>query len=441
MLWLSTSLLVVAFPLWWALVGFFRRVPTENISYAVKDGWCAAGTEGIGAHCFGDFQLPRVLLNLPTFWDTGELKVAYSPTSLIPHVAAKGLEGIGLGVRGSLLVFLVVMGIAMAIPALLTAIKGAPGARGPLPVLLFFAAAAPVLVALDRGNSAGFAVPFILLFAFYAGRDPRWVAPMAVVAAAAVRPQFILLAVALLAFRRTKDALAAVGGAVALTGLSFLVWPGNPAHNVQAWWTNLTGYSASTGPVRDINNVSAGRAVDVLGRIAEQGPSYVGSVGRAMENFALAHPTIPGAALLIACIAGFVLRRGSIPRPIVIVIAVALPALVPGLSFNYYLTFAVVVAALICGPSSPADLQRGERASVGLLEGLSPTRAANRYWAWLLLVTTAFTLAPLVIGPSRVGYTPIMGSVGLLWSVVCIAPLAWGAGHLTVRYVSAMRST
>ena len=441
MAWLSTSLLAVAFPLWWVLVGYFRRLPTENISFLAADGWCKPATEGIGVHCFGDFQLPRILLDAPSVWDNGGLVVAYSPTGLVPNLGAKWLEGVGLGVRGSLIVFLVALGAAMVIPALLAAIKGAPGIRGPLPLLLFFAAAAPVLIALDRGNSVGFAVPFILLFALYAGRDPRWVAPVAIVAAAAVRPQFILLAVGLLAFRRTRDALAAVGGAIALTGLSFLIWPGSPVDNVRAWWANISGYAGTTSPGRDINNASAARGVSIFGNILEKGPSFIGSVGHAIQDFTVAHPSIPGNALLIGCIVAFVLRRGSIPRPIAIIISIALQVLVPGLSFSYYLVFAVVVAVLICGPSSPADLHPGRRAAVGLLSALNGTRIVHRCWAWLLLITTALTIAPLVIGPSEVGSTPIIGSVGLMWLAVCVAPLVWGGVRWLMQVARALRSS
>ena len=257
MVWSSVALLAAAVPLWWILVGYFAQAPTENISFSRVDGWCDPGTQGIGVHCFGDFQPPRQLLDAPSVWAGDGISGGYTPVGLTPHVIAQGLEAAGLGVRGSLVVFLVAMALAMSLPAVFTAFRGASGTRGPLPLLLFFAAAAPALITPDRGNSAGFPIPFMLLFAIYAGRNPRWVAIASIIVAAGIRPQFVLLAVGLLAFRRTKDALLAVAGATSATAISFLLWPGDRAGNIQAWWSHITTYSESVGPNAPKTNLSA----------------------------------------------------------------------------------------------------------------------------------------------------------------------------------------
>jgi len=436
MIWASGVLLAVSFPLWWILTGYFQQPATQNLSFTPADGWCEPATQGIGIHCFGDFQLPRILIDAPSVWaDPNNIAVGYTPAGLIPHAAAKGLENAGLGVRGSLIAFLVAMAIAMAIPALLTALRGAKSARGPLPLLFFFAAAAPVLIAFDRGNSVGFAVPFLLAFAIFAGRNPRWVAPAAIIAAAAVRPQFVLLAVALIAFKRARDAVAAAVGAALVIGLSFVAWPGDRIENIRAWWADLGAYSGSRGPDEPVINLSAARAVYVLGENLSSGPAFVGSAGRGIQEFAVQNPGLPGIGLLLACIAAFFVRRGSIPRPIPIVIGLALPALVPGLSFGYYLIFAVVVAVIICGPATPGHARQG--APVGALAALSKGRVMHGAWAWLLVITTGLSLAPLVTRSLGVSYTPVLNQAGLLWMLVCLFPLAWGAASWVIKQANA----
>lgn len=435
MIWSATALLAVAFPMWWVLVGYFRQAPTENLSFLSADGWCSPNSEGIGQHCFGDFQLPRLLLDAPSVWDDpgGKIAVGYTPTGLIPHVAAKGLEVAGLGIRGSLIAFLVAMGVAMLLPAVLTALKGSPGTRGPLPLLLFFAAAMPVLIAFDRGNSAGFAIPFLTLFAIFAGRDPSWVAPASVMAAAAVRPQFVLLAIGLLALRRVKAALAAVAGTIAILVAGFLAWPGSTSANLHAWWADITAYGGTVGPERQVTNLSASRAVYLTGDALTTIPGPLRSIGGALMDFAQANAGLIGPALAAACAVAFFLRRGSIPRSIAVVTALALPALVPGLSFSYYLGFAVAVAVAICGPADPMDLRRRNRAQSGLLCDLTNSRVAHRLWGWLVIATCSLSLAPLVFRSAQVGYTPTQAWLAPLWLAVCVAPLAWGATLWIVR--------
>jgi hypothetical protein len=435
MIWSATALLAVAFPMWWVLVSYFRQSPPENLSFLGADGWCSPGSEGLGQHCFGDFQLPRLLLDAPSVWDDpgSQIAVGYTPTGLIPHVAAKGLENVGLGVRGSLIAFLLAMGVAMLLPALLTALKGAPGTRGPLPLLLFFAAAMPVLIAFDRGNSAGFAIPFLALFAIFAGRTPSWVAPASVIAAAAVRPQFVLLAIGLLALRQIKAAIAAVAGAFFILAAGFLAWPGSVNANLHAWWADITAYGGTVGPEKQVTNLSASRAVYLVGDTLTAIPGPVRSIGGAMMDFAAANAGFIGPALVAACAVAFFIRRGSIPRSIAVVIALALPALVPGLSFSYYLGFAVAVGAAICGPAEPMDLRRGHRAVGGLLGDLTNHRVAHRLWGWLVIATCALSLTPLVFRSTEVGYTPTQAWLAPLWLTVCLAPLTWGAALWIVR--------
>ena len=427
MLWVSTLLLALAVPLWWIMTGYFQRTPSQSISFNAVDGWCDhAPSQGIGVHCFGDFQLPRLLIDSPSVWnDPQQINVGYTPAGLTPNAAAKALEEAGLGIRGSLIAFLIAMALAMAVPAVLTALRGARVARGPLPLLLFFAAAAPVLIAFDRGNSVGFVIPFLLAFGVYLGRDPRWVAPFAVIGATAVRPQFILIAIALIAVRRTRDALAAVAGAIAFSIWAFVLWPGDRLQNIRDWWSDVTGFGSSVAPSEAVINLSAARSTFLVGDFLSGLPTFIGSLGEAIRDFALENPSMPGGLLVIACLCAFALRRGRIARPIVITVGLALPVIGPGVSFGYYLVFAVVLAALVCGPADPVGLR--SRDDRGILADLTRRRGIHQAWAWTLVAAIGFSLAPLAFNTPATAYTTSLGWVGVVWLAVIVLPLAWGA--------------
>jgi len=53
----------------WVISMYLGRIPIETLSYFVDDGWCNSEIRVIssntffGVHCFGDFELPNILLN------------------------------------------------------------------------------------------------------------------------------------------------------------------------------------------------------------------------------------------------------------------------------------------------------------------------------------------------------------------------------------------
>lgn len=89
-----------------------------------------------------------------------------------------------------------------------------------------------MLIVLDRANSAALAVPAILWFAveFHNGNHRR--AAIAVALGMLFRPQLAALAIGFLARRRLRPFLSAVGLGSAGLLLSFVTYPGDPAHNV-----------------------------------------------------------------------------------------------------------------------------------------------------------------------------------------------------------------
>lgn len=426
---LLIGLFIIAVPTAWVVGSYYQQDLAFTQSFQSNDGWCDPATQGLGVHCFGDFQFPRVLLGESSIW-ANPSPHPYTPLSMAPHVVAGGLADVGLGVRGSLLVYLIFAAAALLAPALWTAFGSSRQFRNLLPVLIIGVASEPFLMTMDRGNSLAFAVPFLLLFALFLGREPAWVAPTAIVLAASVRPQFILLALGLVAVARLKAAGATIATFVGVTALSFALWPGGMLSNIREWAASVGAFSDSLDVAADVPvNLSASHAVVVLGRAVSNLPGPLGAGGQAMQEFVAAYPTIPGLFLVVLAAVTFFVARGRIPLPVVLVVALALPTLVPTVSFGYYLVFALVLAALILGPGGPGILM-GRPTPVnptGVLAALSAGSddRALVWWKWAVLIATAASIVPLTFAVSKSHQSWVMENLGLIWLVVCLAALAY----------------
>jgi hypothetical protein len=261
---------------------------------------------------------------------------------------------------------------------------------------------------LDRGNAVGFAVPLLMVFALFVNRSPLWVAPVAVVLAAGVRPQFAALALGFLAFGRYWSFLWSMLGVVVTNVLAFAFWPGGWGSNLRAWFENATAYQSSSPLTNNFPpNLSSAHALTVPARWLERLPDPVAGIGRSITDSILAQPAWPGIVLAVASIAVFFIARSTIPRLVVVVTVLALPTLVPSVSYGYYSLFALVIAALIItgrdGFDVVPDGDRGFRA-----------------YQWGVLVTVGFTLIPLPFTLAAGESSAILQNIGLLWSLVVI---------------------
>ncbi|MBU3701571.1 MAG: hypothetical protein FGM58_05945, partial [Acidimicrobiia bacterium] len=194
---------------------YFGNPVSWMISWLVREDFlCDAPTQGIGSHCFGDFYAVRAVLLEPSAWDNRIGGIPYLPVAMWPNVLARKLEMLGLGTRGSLVFFLVLVVTAVLVPAIWAAWK----LRHRFPPGVVFALAGgmtlPVFSIFDRANVTGFVVPLILAFIVTLRRGPAWVAPVALIGIVMIRPQFLALGALLLVVGRWRHLLYAIEGAV-----------------------------------------------------------------------------------------------------------------------------------------------------------------------------------------------------------------------------------
>ena len=180
-----------------------------SLSQVGRDGGCDLLVTGVGRHCFGDFTsiyypspvAPLVesewlypvstrILRLP-FWIVGEL----------------------FGINAALTVYLFVSAVCILIPVF-WAVRHTPFWAKGLVLGVMGIATTPFIFAWDRGNILSLTVPFVFLAILGLVKTRHGWVVIGVIAAASIKPQFALLAFALLAVRDGRRFAIALGGSV-----------------------------------------------------------------------------------------------------------------------------------------------------------------------------------------------------------------------------------
>jgi hypothetical protein len=384
------------------LGSYYDQPITQSLSFKVQDAERFDGKfdSGLGLHSFGDFQELRYALptaDYPDFWTNSDS--AYPPTALIPNAIAKWTQRY-LGIETALYGFLFLAAIGVATPAIHTFRRVSDNRIRLASFLVLSIFAQPLIASFDRGNSIGFAVPFLMLFGISYFDRSHWSAVVGLLGAFAVRPQFALLGIALVIAKEfKKSATALLFGALIFFG-SFLFMPGEYSESFESWLENLKGFTQ---------------------KYDQGGPFPVNlSMKTAFNGFLDNSDYILAAGILIALvIAIFSLFMAENSRGRVLIAVLILPCLLPALSFGYYSVFVLVIAAMIF--TEPKFLEPPSKNYGQNTRRQIKTRVAYNY---LLITVVAISLAPIPF-VREVGRNSIaLESFSALWTIVLIATLA-----------------
>lgn len=370
-------------------------------------------------HCFSDYATPVTVGARPNPWNPPILPNPYPAAAMVPYLIFAGPAAAAGVPRLGLVAYLIVLTTAVFTPAM----WAARGARGLERLVVFAAcgvAAVPAWLVVDRGNAAGFLAPIGLVF-LIALRRQRWelVAFMAILATL-VKPQFVVLVVALFAARRWRAGATAVAGILVTSLAAYLLWPRDFPDTIGQSIQRMLEHGVFDARVGE-DNVSFGKGVFTIPDVIKAHETG----GKIPDGFLVAPRGLIGYAILIVFVVSLLVLGRRVQPVMVGVALLATAALFPPLSVRYYLVFAVPVAAIVARDP-------GSRAGLGIFEGLRGGGDHRRVAVGVCVsVATALTLAQVVLPIPRT-QVPWGANVDdstrviapILWLVVCVVIIA-----------------
>jgi len=416
---ISLILLAISFVGILVLGSYFNEPITSNFSYPAADGWCNPSQEGLGKHCFGDFQAPRVVLEKSLNWnDNGHQNLP--PTSFIPHKLANYIEKF-TSIRTSLAIYLLLLATCLLSPVIPLLKRNYRGLSDTPAYFLLIITSLPFIAVLDRGTSAGFAVAPLTIFALRFNNGSKWPAIFAIIVATVIRPHFVLVAVAYLAIRKYRDFAYVVTGSVLLTISSFIFFG---LDNFSGWIKNLVLYPSSAPLVNDFpSNLSFARAIMKLLQILHVIPIR--------SNFSNGTINLAntGVFLLFVVVIIFYLTKKTSNPTLIVPISLLLPVLVPTATYSYYsLVLLPIFAFLFVPHNSVLDTSRSVATSK-----MDEDESVPNWWKWLIIFAMSLSLAPLpFVGEVRrqnydtreiARQSFAIENFGIIWTAVVLATL------------------
>lgn len=424
-LWLPVPLL------WFIYSGYFNRPISEVFGYLSKDGWCNSRIEGLGAHCFGDFQTPLIMLENGNAW-ANQFNSAYTPTALVPHLLTVATDHLG-GRAFSLTLAMLIISISLLLPGIITSLNTSKPFRW-IPLFFLGVGSLPFLISFDRGNSAALVVP-ILIWIVHAYYFQNWIQlSIAVLIASAVRPQYIFFVLLLIFCRRYLLAVSTGILFVIITVFGFILWPGNFSQDISRWILNITSYnsysSLSSGyPL----NLSASRSVwnilNVFNSNSLQGENWSSRT----QDFFEANPSVIGVSLLLMVTLISLFASKNTPPVIPLFAVLPLPMLVPGTAYSYYLNFVLVLAAIVFISPRYWFSKKNDYPAVTQKHGILDDPKSSevpRILALLFVITLAISLVPMPSLPLGLSIKQIhfefnpgifMPYIGVMWLITVVA--------------------
>lgn len=352
------------------------------------DGWCDLKLYGAGEHCFSDYWSTKHFLEKanPWFGEPWNYPAAAMLTTFFSSILGKLTENPQLGMW----IYLTLMAISISVPAFWAG-RGKPVYMRLIVIGLFGITSIPALMALDRGNSIGFAVPGLLMFLIGISKNNNLITAAGILIATTTKPQYVLLAFALVVLWRWKAFLITFV-AVGLTQVcSFLFWPSAFPGSILLSISNTTNYGVNPDLAFDypISNSSISSSLFELFTFWEDDAS-TSLFGKMFQNN---QSIVPIAITLVFLIWSFALRK-SLPPELIAIYLSAFASTWVSLSWAYYFVFAIPIAAIILRDPK-RDLKLPGWQGVGNRSEINTT--AKRLSILLLTLVTSLTLSKIIV--------------------------------------------
>lgn len=357
----------------WIEASYFGINVPGSISFPGNDGWCQQSAQGFGVHCWGDYG--AIQFHSVSDPPLGP-EIVYPVSTRIGRIPFWIVGSMG-GYRVGLAMFILISTLFMLFPAL-WAVRDLPLSLKPLFISLACVVTAPFLIMIDRGNMLALAAPALLVYLIGLVRAKPWLATSAIVLASSVKPQFAILALALVALRLWLPAMVAGLGSIAVTILPFFIFFHSQGVNLlETWITQSVAWSGSQPLGVDWpTNISLPRVVSKVSRGLGRMGSHIGIEFAGFGDGASVKLFI-GSAIAVVVV---LLFRGSRLHPLLLgTVFLVLACLASPISYAYYGFFLIPLLAVIFRLGPPAWPTTGHLnilitslMSVGMVLGLSP---------------------------------------------------------------------
>ena len=320
----------------------------SSISYWAEDGGCnrSAG-QALGNHCFGDYAFVLAALKSGNPWSP-DFALNYPATGLLPASLGYLLELLTGQYLVGLVGYLLLLLLALSSPWLVLVARhpglswlekiAALGVVGPLSL--------PALAAFDRGNSVGFLVPALLLFALGIRHQNNSVIATGAVMAALIKPQFVILLGFFLARRLWRAFLISTAVGSVMTLLPYVIYGSESLFMIRRTFERVVSFGGGSYP--DFawpSNVSISLAIADSLKPILGGPSTALALG----------------VVVIASLVIFFSFAGRwVPPEHLGTTLMAIGALSVPVSFMYYLVVAQVSFFLVLWASGQRSAQTSE---------------------------------------------------------------------------------
>ncbi|BDE13767.1 MULTISPECIES: DUF2029 domain-containing protein [Mycobacterium] len=385
----------------------------------------------VGRHCFSDYTMVVDLGLQANPWDRYPVHLRSGLTYAYNNYPAAGmLPQLIFGILGKWLgaerLSLIGYQLALTIATLCPAVWAARGARGLERIVVFLAcsvAAIPVWMVIDRGNSAGFAVPAMLVYLVALCRRRWGLVAVMVIVAALVKPQFAMLCVALFAARQWRWGTIGAGGVVLSNLAAYLLWSRNFPQTIPQSIHNSFAYgNGSYKALLATSNVSFGKAL----LLVPDGLKTLQTGLMPPDGYLAGPRSVLGYAVLAAVVVSVLFLGRRIPPVMAGVLLLAAASLAPALSQPYYLVFVLPVAAVML--RAPDGLP-----STGIFEQFAAAGDPRRALGACVSLAVALCIAQIPLpGPpvqagDITGQFGVTGTTGrsIVSTTVSLGPLLW----------------
>lgn len=397
------------------LIHYFRLDPIASLSFVAEDTHCETNSgQGLGVHCFGDYSYLRNALVDGSPWDK-PFSLSYTATGILPVVAGYAVEQIFHSFNAGLFFYVCALALSVSSPWLVFVV-GNPQLSSAVKILGALSVgplSLPALVTIDRGNTVGFLVPFLLMFMVGLKTRNSLIIGIGACSAALLKPQLLGLLLFLLLERRYRAFVIAGLVTIGATLLAYLTHGQSVFRNLALTISNSFAYGTST-PQNEMwpVNVSIGRGLELALE------SVLGDGVQFPPWISIAFASVSVCALLIL--------RDRIPREEKGLILVLLCSLSIPVSWGYYLVFAIVTVLFIPGDLKSVETTTAANGSERPGRPLDRTKNLFIFLGHLMSMTTLL----LPISTSNAG--TLLSShqfTSLFWLCVVFLSFASGIWH------------